>query len=734
MHVDLLNEADSIVAHRKLFINEVNEAGDIEISKDWKPGNYTLRAYTNFMRNYSPEYFFTKSILIWNPDKKDTEVENSETELQIQEFVRPELNFYPEGGNLIAGIKNRIAVKLNIDKIDDQEIVGLIYDNEGNKVSEFKVYEFGLGQFNIIPEVGKTYYASLNYNGGEEHYPLPKALTSGMSIEVLNQGANVVIQALSNTDGGLQGSFILAHQRGQVLFQNYQSEAVSDYSIRLDAAELNDGVVHLTLFDKNGMPVAERLFFVDTEENEVAVSIKRAKSVLSQRDQSSISLSASNAEGNEVSGYFSLSIRDAKLEADKSSANNLKTWLLLNSDLRGTVENPMYFFEAGEENKKRFLLDLVMLTNGWRRFAWNDLLAKENKQNDFDVERGIFISGKVQTLKSRSEPLSVPTRITFVNKEPYQEVQKTDEAGNFSFGPFVFFGPMSTLIEARKSDLSSDKSRDRKVLITVNHREDLPKFHSDKLNTSQKIDMKALMNVTNYMEQIRFEYGENVKELDEVVVKAKAKSERDKRMDEMDARTMYGSPTDRVIADEEAGSEWRTVLEVLRAKPGIQTTGTGIALRGGQTPAFYLDGMEIDSTYIGQIYASDVEFIDILKGPDASIFSNSGNGVVAIYSKVGTDIAVGSVRRKPGIIDFPSQGFYVAREFYAPNHLNGFEDQTKKDIRTTLHWVPEIKLAPEKPYKLSFFTGDLKGEYLIEVEGITSTGVPVYSTSTILVE
>jgi len=178
----------------------------------------------------------------------------------------------------------------------------------------------------------------------------------------------------------------------------------------------------------------------------------------------------------------------------------------------------------------------------------------------------------------------------------------------------------------------------------------------------------------------------------------------------------------------------RNVLELLRTKAGIQVNGNSVSIRGGGPASFYLDGVEIDSTFIQSISGSEIAFIDILKGPEANVFANSGNGVIALYSNDGISGSYTDVKRSPGIIDFRAKGFYVAKEFYAPDHVHGIEEQMKSDYRTTLHWEPDIRLSDDGNMEVSFFTGDLKEEYIIEIEGVSDTGIPVYTSSTFLVE
>jgi len=74
------------------------------------------------------------------------------------------LNFYPEGGNLIEGVNNKVALKFSYKDYDIEDFSGIVYDSEGNNVSNFKTYKDGLGILALTPEKGMRYYASININ------------------------------------------------------------------------------------------------------------------------------------------------------------------------------------------------------------------------------------------------------------------------------------------------------------------------------------------------------------------------------------------------------------------------------------------------------------------------------------------------------------------------------------------------------------------------------------------
>ena len=738
MYVELINGKDSIVDQKIHLIRDVSSAGDFKISKNWKEGNYLLRAYTTNMRNKSSDYFFQKEISILTSDVADnTSKEIKEETAEILLLPRPDLNFYPEGGDLVMGVLNKVAVKIKDKYYSDKTVSIAIYNSKGNKVSVFKTMKFGLGLFSITPKENETYYASIVINDSEEQYALPKALSKGIALSVVNNGSELVVGVSSNLEKGLKGTYLVGHQRGKLVFQKFKESTKDNYFLNLPIDNLDDGVLHLTLFNAEGNPTCERLVFIDNAKKNLAVIIEKENSVLNSRQQQTLTIDVKDLEGTSVSSDLSMTVRDLGAVPQNNYAENIKTWLLLNSDLRGEIQDIGYFFEKENNLKRRYLLDLTMLTQGWRRFTWNELLFEEKRASTFPIEKGIKISGITKSLKKPYGKITAATRISFMTKSPYQETQQSDSLGAFKYGPFVFFDSIPALIEARMTNFNSVKSKDRKVLILVDKPLETPKVNRNKLFESKFSNEQlkaAQFKIAEYIKEMNFKYNDGTNQLNEVFIKGKIKDENFLREQEMDERTGYGAPSARIVVDDLDGSQSLSVADLLRRISGVQISGTSVSIRGGGPPLFYLDGMQIDSTYVASISGSDISFIDVLKGPDAAIFSNSGNGVVALYSKIGSNIYSSNVKRKPGIIDFAARGFYTAKEFYAPNYLEVKDELPFTDVRTTLHWEPKIRIIKDEKAKVSFFTCDSKGEYIIEVEGISTTGIPIYSQTTFVVE
>jgi len=747
IYVELINDKDSIVALKELYTNNVSVAGDFKINKNWKPGTYMLRAYTNYMRNNNPDYFFKKEIPVWAlkeeaiSNQNPTIIENHNAAPKETTITRPDLNFYPEGGYLINGIQSKVAIKVKDDYYKEANITGVIKDSDHKTISAFKVFEFGLGALTFTPEANKTYYASIICNGKTENYELPKALPKGFSLNLLNHGNEIVLKAAATNKIGLKNAFIVAHHRGEVIFQKLIEKNTNKFTVKFNTENFNSGVTNITLFNNNGKPVCERLVFINNSENNVIVNMSNNNDVYKTREKVSLQLDLKDKKGNPLTGNLSLTVNDLQSIQKNYKDDHIKSYLLLNSDLRGKIENPGYFFEEGKESKRRYLLDLVMLTHGWSRFTWNDLLYSAPKtENKYATEKGLYISGQVQALKDRRSFIAAPTKLTVMKEGevPFQELKQSDENGQFTYGPYVFFDSVPMLVEARVKAFKSDYSKNSDVHISIHKK----KYKSPKVNRTNLL-RKSKINkavAAKFMEQalsgykIDTAYFNSSQRLNEIIITAKKETLKEKRNKELSSLTDYGSPRRRLDMESIIGAKSLSISNLIqRLLPGVNIINDSISLRGGK-PALLLDGFSAEYQEISHLSGSDIEFIDLLSGASASLVRNNANGVIAIYTKTGNGF-IDNTKPEPGIINFKYPGFYTAREFYEPNYADSFYDSAKPDTRkTTLHWEPKIRIKENAKAEVTFFTNDTKTDYTIEIEGITDGGIPVYHFSTFEVE
>ena len=742
IHVELYNDSDSLVAKRDLFTNNLSVAGDIKLEKEWPTGQYVLQAYTNYMKNDGPDYFFKKNILVLdsNPVVNEKYIQqstaNPSNNDEFKQF-KPDLKFYPEGGYLIENLRSKIAVKIDNIGIGGMTFSGNVVNDKNETITSFKTSDFGLGTISLSPKPNTSYRAVLSVNGVEYSYNLPKPLTTGFALGASNEGANLTINVAASPDINLNNTYLVAHQRGTIVFSKFTSEPKTAYLAKIPTQTLSNGVTHLTLFNSSGNPVCERLVYINNTENNGLVQLTKAKQKLGKRQKQTLTISTKAYNGEALPGFVSMSIRDLKGFPYNRYTENIKTFLLLNSDLRGKIEQPNYFFDGDFTNKKRYMLDLLMLTNGWRRFTWQELLY-EAKTNPYNAEKGLYLSGRTQYLKKPYGPVSAKTRLTFYTKSGVSQepIVQSDSLGRFNFGPFIFFDSIPTIVESRLTDFKSEKNRDRNVLILIDHNKTEPKLHKSTLNPTNAINSTLYQNYLkafNYVNSLGDELDKKTQILDEITIIAKKKSEYEKRKEEMNDLTDYGFPTNRLDLENDFSENGRTVFDMLSNIPGVVAYNDTISIRGGGAPLILLDKSPVDASLLQSIMANEVSFIDVLKGADAAYYSNGGNGVIAIYSKTGNISTTRNIERKPGIINFEAKGFYTAKEFYSPDHEQSF-DYTTPDIRTTLYWAPKINTTDNNSSTVTFFTSDKSSDYLIEIQGISTTGIPFYATDTFSVE
>jgi len=742
-YAELLNEKDSIISRKKLFIEDLSASGDFDLPKKISAGNYKIRAYTNYMRNKGVEYFFQKNITILSSEEK-TSISNTIINDSIYEnknIFEPVVNFYPQGGYIVNNLLNRVALKIKNISFDELKFTGKLVDQNDNEIVNFSTLEFGLGEVSFIPTKGNSYYAIIETEEKDYKYKLPNAIDNGFILNTINNQNELFIDLNTTNLNGLLGATLIITERGKLIFEKTFDEYATKQILKLPLNNLNNSILQLTLLNAEAKPVCERLVFIQNENKEVDVNIIKQKDYYGNRRKVTLKVNTKDKLNNSVPSKLSMSVRDVYASPQKKYSENIKTWLLLNSDLKGKIENPNYFFTDFNNNfrKRNYLLDLTMLTHGWRRYTWQEIIENQKSKAEFDVEKGITIAGKTLQMKAPYGNISVPTRLTFNGKTVAQEpIQKSNLKGEFSYGPYVFFDSIPVFLEARLTNFKSKEDKDREVFIAPKENEDIALFYKDSSAINRKksaTEIAEYLKLKNYLAEIKANFAQFENVLDEIVLTTKLDDEEDLRESEMSDRTSYGSAFNRFDVSDERFNNG-DALQLFYTIPGVTLINDSIIVNRFRniSPLILLDEAPIEVSDLRSIPASEISFIDVLTNGEALIFS-SGGAVISIYSKEGYSYSAKSnVKRKPGIIDYKVAGFYTAKEFYSPDHINGIEEQTKADVRTTLYWNPNITITDNNDVEISFFTSDTDSKYVIEIEGISTSGIPLYKTTEIVVD
>jgi hypothetical protein len=325
-----------------------------------------------------------------------------------------------------------VAVKSTVACGTGIELQGNVYDDLGNHVAGFVTGRFGLGRFEFTPLAGRLYHAGIETADTTLRFDLPGVKKTGYTLQVNNSMPDeALVRIETNLGRGLTNAFLIGHIRGEIFCLEKLPEG-NMAIINIDKTGFPAGIVHLTLFSAEGMPVAERLIFVNEKEPQARLQVIKSAEVYDHREKVEMEFELTDNNGNPLKGDFSVSVTDSYVVPSHHHRHNIETWLLLSSDIPGTIENPGYFFDPGNAGRHQ-LLDLLMTTNGWRRFRWDDLIAGRYPYLKYPAGTGHIIDGRVSLINQHDVPVRAKVMLSALGDEFFASSQVTGEDGRFLF-------------------------------------------------------------------------------------------------------------------------------------------------------------------------------------------------------------------------------------------------------------------------------------------------------------
>jgi len=722
LYVELINNEKEILDSLTLFIENGVTHGNFSLNWDLKPGSYRVRAYTEWMRNNVQDFFYKKDFKVVNPTYSEGLDDIPKETLSTN---KPIIDFLPEGGDLIDGIPTKIAIKATNLYGRGIPVSGTIINKKGKEVTNFESDELGYALCFFKPSIEESYLALIK--GDTFHLPEVKSTGAAIRLTHSHISDNVHIAVQSKNIDLKEGTLVI-HRRGQFLFSKTCQNSTSMIVV-IKKSSLETGIIHITFFDKNKMPLSERLIFPNPPTNENDITITSDKDIYEKRSKVTLELGSKSVTIHAASITINPQI-ESSFEKD---AENIENYLLLSSDLKGKIEAPDSYFAGTEASY--MALDLLMLTHGWSRFNWTSLL-----NNDFSPqflpEQGLKIRGKAinyyneKNLKEPSIGLTIPS-IGVLN-----ETFKINEGGVFQITGLELMDSTMIYMQAyREKNGKIKKYQSAKIELESPPRPDISQIPNNNSDIAPDVIEKA-----KKLEQISKAYflDERLTELEEVVVTGKSL-----KQEEMDKRTLlYSRPSNRLILDSiPFVSAALSVFDLLQQVPGITITGAfpeqtaqirGIGSFSGSPPIYLLDGMPVDLGAIQTIPVNIVEFIDVLKGPAAAIFGSRGaGGAIIVYTRRGGPNY--QDERPTGLLSFTHPGYHQAKEFYSPQYDMQREEHIIPDFRSTLYWNPNLKFENNNA-EATFYSSDEAGNFVIRVEGIYINGTPFFKESFINVE
>ena len=705
-YVELIGPGEKMFARQKIILT--NEAGHgwIRIPENILSGNYYLRTYTSWMKNYHPSGYTYTLISIINPF---IPLYFSQYETGKEKPAEIDVELFPEGGHIIPGIENRIVFRLSGNIENKDSLRGEIRDENDSLVTRVKFINAENGYFLLTPLETKDYYLSVMLNGtGQKKIPIPQAQKGGYTMDwtenlnVLNLNINKHPQPSQDS----QHLRLTGKASGQVIFSIPTDLENGAAEIIISNAQLKEGINEFILTDIKGKSLCSKIINRPVPDP-LTIEIDLEKENFMCRDNISFSVNVRDRYGKAVKSDLSASV----YLVDAASANEEK------NPGKMDVMDPVFFMQWIKMHGKGVAgivdetLDLALSAGYLVHSARNSGLYESSSELQFYPElAGPAISGSIlerTTGQSAGNRLIICSSLGSASKF---QVFKTGEDGKFRFTVAEDSGYKDLVFRALDRNIRLDIEIDNPFSDQYLNMT-LPALHLDE-GQAQYIEQLSINK------QVRETY--------------KSTDERSKpEVNPGRIAFFYGEPSETVslerfiklpVMEEIFREIVKTVIVYRKAgeyKLGvIDGTTTEII---GENPMFLLDGvptfdhgriLEIDPALIRTIHVVDSKYFIGDLEMDGIIDIRSWQGRFQDFDLPSSTVAY----------NFQSYAGYDDPSAEIDRIPDEVTDSHLPDFRSLLYWNPDISTDNEGNAEISFNAADIPGHYRIVVEGISIDG------------
>ncbi len=702
-YVEILDKENKPVLQTKVPLQNGMCNGSLFLPASVGSGVYNMRVYTSWMKNFGPEFFFQKTVTIVNTFKK-LEIEKTKP------GPKPDAQFFPEGGNLVAGLKSTVAFRVINSTGNGIGFTGHLISGSNDTIRNFRPQKFGMGTFEFTPVSGETYNAIIEDEQGKTYtYKLPAALESGYVLSVKDTLDDVITVRVTSKDAPAAMPFVylFVHARNIVSNATMQFLQQGEAIISVSKKDLQEGISHITVFDPGMQPVCERLYF-NRVKRKLSIDIQPSQREFGIRRKVALDITATGPAGEPLPSNLSMAVY--KIDSlSQPMGSTILNYLWLASDLQGTIESPDYFMNT-EDTQVRKSLDQVMLTHGWRRFNWKDIQGNSAAAIQFVPEfRGHIIHGKVTDVAGNP----VRNVMTYLSS-PARNIQVYGSVSNAN-GEVRY--EMKDFSGARKIITQTNSRRDSTSLIRIESPFSdkyatwkTSPFTMAKTAEKQLVTRTIGMQVQDIFYQDKFNPVKN-NAIDSTAFYGKADA------------TYYLDDYTRFPVMEEVMREYVPGVLVRKRKDGFHFMNLDVVNKTifDEDPLVLLDGIPIFD--INKIIAFDPLKVKKLEVITRRYYLGvlSLPGIVSYTTYTGD---LGGFQLDPKTVMLDYEGLQLQREFYSPKYdTPKMRDNRLPDQRSLLYWDPAVVTSRDGKKRVEFYTSDQTGDFQVVVEGLTTGGM-----------
>lgn len=706
-YVEVLDAKNRPVLQGKIALKNATGQGSFVLPGGLASGTYTVRAYTSWMKNFAPETYFHESVTVLNTFAASGAAARKDS------ATTPayDAQFFPEGGNLVKGLRSQVAFKVTDRAGRGVAAEGKVLNQRGTVVATFKTLRLGMGSFSFTPASDQETYTAVLTLGARQSISrkLPPVYAQGYVLHLENTSPTQLTLTVDATQTQPETVFLLAHSRQKTALAT-RLQLVNGHAVLvLNPNQLLTGVSHFTLFNADQKPLCERLYFQrPTPEQQLALTARADKTQYGLRDKVSVLLAQPSALPQQPATRLSMAVY--RLDSLTTTPPlTIDRYLWLTSELKGTVENPDYYFTATAAEAGT-AADNLMLTQGWSRFRWEDVLNRPllplpylAEPNGPVVRARLTQAGTAKPRPNVMTYLSSPSRIIHLNNS------LSNAEGLVQF-------EMSDFAGSRDIMLQTDPQQDSTCQITI-----LDPFSTRYASTARPAFGLTPRFVPDYEKRHLQAQLQNV---------YFGKYRNLYPRPAADSLPFYGKPNETYLLDKY--TRFKVLEEVLREYvPGvvvrIRKDGFHFLVADkvnqtllGENPMVLLDGVPVFN--LNKMMAMPTIKIQKLEVVDSRYFQGLAvyNGIVSFTTYKG-DLEGFPLDARVLVERY--EGVQRQREFYAPRYDTPAAQQNRlPDLRNLLYWNPNVSLTGPATHTLDFYTGDQAGRYLVMLQGLSGAG------------
>ena len=660
------DKTDKVVWEKKYEIENGFVNGHLFLENTLAEGSYTMAAYSTFSFTKEPKEFYAL--------KKISIVKTITQKTAVAPVLKDSIihfSTFAEGGQLVSGINSKLAFKAVNSKGLPVEVSGILFENDV-PLLHFKSSHAGMGVLAFTPDSNKKYHIQLTEPASDKNYDIAPVTASGKVLRLLRNSKDTLTFKITQSDALKAEMVYLQLQLRGIVYSIATGLLKKELIIKIPLKEVPQGIAEVTLFSENALPVAERLVYVN-QDQKLTITAELNKIGYTTREKANLKIKVTDENGQPVVANLGLSVYDA-IYQNKLDSKNIQSHFLSSTQLKGNIYNPAYYFNEQNQDRKQ-ALDLVMLTQGWRNYVWNESNLKELgntlKPIVFDE-----ITGKVHLEKPDKKAIATIGQkgITVFSADESKGIdfKMTDSAGIFTITPYDLKKGAGGYIYIKLMTAPKPK-----------YTMDIKDFSFDVINNERKTKtiMYPLVGIEpiNPKEISPFIGRESINKLNEVLITSKKKGPvfRDKYIGKLDSLAKLNL-------------DYVCKYNILNCPAHPFKTDSTKPIEG--------------VSYTKIVYNSNTNKNDAIQ------FEYHYPNYTEAQLLEMFNIAM-------------IEGYYGKKVFYEAVYDEVTITDSTPDYRNTLFWKPDIITNEQGEASVDFFCSDINSLFLGNIEGVSGTGL-----------